>query len=88
MSDETPSRAPEASAPASHHKRSPGPVVPVPVPAVPADGLPAALAVAASSFAARRCASSAPKRSTRFPTAMFVCCKGLWPSAARLCLAG
>src|SRR6476661_3285642 len=67
-----------------HHKDPRGPV---PDPG-PADGLPAALAVAESSFAARRCVSSAPKKSTRFHIAMFVCCKGLWPSVARSCLAG
>ena|ERR1039457_4582778 len=56
--------------------------------AVLAAGLPAVLGAAASSFAARRCASSAPRRSTPFLTAMFVCCKDLWLSAGRLCLAG
>ena len=50
------------------------------------DHVPAAdPAAAANSFAARRCASSAPKRSTPSPTGMSVCCKGLWPSEARLC---
>ena len=45
-------------------------------------------AVAASFSAARRSVSSAPRRSTPFPTGMFVCYKGLWRNAARLCRAG
>jgi hypothetical protein len=54
----------------------------------PADAPRAAPEDAASFSAARRCASFAPRRLTLSLTAMCVSCKGLWPSAARLYLAG
>jgi hypothetical protein len=76
------------------HKAGPDPVVPAEVPedlaAVPG-GLAVAPVVAqaavpadaANSSAARRFASSAPRRLTPSPIGMSVFCRDLWPSAAR-----
>src|ERR1700722_12729166 len=49
-----------------------------------AAGQPADPVVAESSSAAKRSASSAPRKLTRSLTATSACCKVLWPSAARL----
>src|SRR5580698_7866403 len=72
------------------HQVRPGPralVLPVLADARPAD-VPAVLAAAdESSFAARRSANSASKRSTPSTIATCVCCSNLSPSGARSCLA-
>ena len=88
MADEN-VKAPEASAPAPQSERpSGGPGGPGSGPGGRPGGRPVDPvdpADAASFSAARRFASSAPRRLMPSPIGMFVCCRDSWLSVARLC---